>query len=425
MTAWYQQVEQFAIITLANPPVNGLSAASRAALAQALHQAEHATSVDYVLIQGAGRGFCGGADIREFNTAAATASPTLAELILRLETARKVHIAVMHGMALGGGLELALACHYRLAQQSTLLGLPEVKLGLIPGAGGTQRLPRLIDYDLARYLILSGELKTATELAHSGLLDAVFEDNDQTGFAQRWVVQHQPQIEGRVGRLSAVCHRPESGLKPSEQRALSALLWHPALATKSAALAMAYGDMHGYQAGLSKERDLFLSLLQSDQSQRMRRLFFAERDVIKLKHDLSEVKRAFSAAASAWLSLGLASECSLTALQFVLASQGYALSAFFNANDVVDLSSAAKLPENDLQLARELVNQLDAQLIAQAQHLQKANTGLDAQHIDSLALTSCGWPRHRGGPLFYAGSYADRGAQGLQAAANPLHPRQD
>jgi 3-hydroxyacyl-CoA dehydrogenase len=140
----YRVDRAVAIITFANPPVNGLSHAVRAGISAALERAQADLSVRAIVLMGAGGIFSAGADIREFGTPASTAEPTLRRLIDLVETSAKPVIAAIAGTCLGGGLELALAAHYRVANGDAKLGLPEVKLGLLPGAGGTERLPRLV-----------------------------------------------------------------------------------------------------------------------------------------------------------------------------------------------------------------------------------------------------------------------------------------
>lgn len=402
MTVLYQQIGQFAHISLANPPVNGLSAATRAALAEALQRAADDDSITYVLLQGAGRGFCAGAEIREFNTSAAKSQPTLADLIAQIESSQKVVVAVLHGMALGGGLELALACHYRLAQRASLLGLPEVKLGLIPGAGGTQRLPRLIDYELARYLILSGELKPAAELADSGLLDALFDQQQPMEFAQDWLATRTDLGVTRLARFAPVRQRPQAGPSAVEKIKLSALTLQPALAPAHAALALEFGREQGCAAGLQKERELFLSLLGSQQSQVLRHLFFVQREAAKVAsmQSMQAATRLLQACCQSWLQQSLVSVGDSAALQYSLAVQGYGLTAYFTTAALLDLS-AIREPDT---LAASLVAQLDQQLIACCQQIVAADSDCKADFIDSLALQHAGWPAHRGGPLSYAAS---------------------
>src|ERR671925_1468387 len=141
MTVDYTLDRDVAVVTFTNPPVNGLSHTLRTGIAAAIQRAQTDPAVRAMVLSGAGGLFSGGADIREFGTPASTAEPTLRRLIDQVETSGKPVVAAIVGNCLGGGLELAMAAHYRVASANAKLGLPEVKLGLIPGAGGTQRLP--------------------------------------------------------------------------------------------------------------------------------------------------------------------------------------------------------------------------------------------------------------------------------------------
>jgi len=157
MTADYQVQGDIAVITLNNPPVNGLGYATRIALTQGLAQANADTAVKAIVLTGVGKAFSGGADIKEFGTDKAMQEPHLLSVILAVENSAKPVIAALHTVCMGGGLELALGCHYRIAAPGCSVALPEVKLGLIPGAGGTQRLPRVLGVEPALNLIVSGE----------------------------------------------------------------------------------------------------------------------------------------------------------------------------------------------------------------------------------------------------------------------------
>ena len=172
-----------AVISFANPPVNGLSQAVRAGISAALERAQSDPSVRAIVLTGAGGLFSGGADIREFGTPASLADPTLRRLIDLVETSAKPVVAAIGGTCLGGGLELALAAHYRVASADSKLGLPEVKLGLLPGAGGTQRLPRLVGVERAIDMVLSGEPVPAASLASTALLDRVVQADPLAGAA--------------------------------------------------------------------------------------------------------------------------------------------------------------------------------------------------------------------------------------------------
>ena len=164
-----------AVITLDNPPVNGLGHTTRSEVVAGIDRATVDAGCDAIVITGAGRRFSGGADIREFNTPKASAEPTLHTLIRVTEDCAKPVIAAIDGFCMGGGLELALACHYRVASATATLALPEVKLGLLPGAGGTQRLPRAVGIETALNMIVTGNSVAAAVLKETALLDAVVE----------------------------------------------------------------------------------------------------------------------------------------------------------------------------------------------------------------------------------------------------------
>ncbi len=157
MSTQYQLHGDVAVITLNNPPVNGLGFATRQGITDGLAQANADAAVKAILITGAGKAFSGGADLREFGTPKALQEPNLLSVILAVENSSKPVVAAVHSVAMGGGLELALGCHYRIAAPGCNVALPEVKLGLIPGAGGTQRLPRALGVETALNMIVSGE----------------------------------------------------------------------------------------------------------------------------------------------------------------------------------------------------------------------------------------------------------------------------
>ena len=164
------------VVSINNPPVNALGQAVRAGLLAAVEQAEGDAAVRALLIVGEGKAFIAGADIREFGKP--PVPPSLPEVCNRLESCGKLVVAAIHGAALGGGLEVALSAHYRLALPAASLGLPEVNLGLLPGAGGTQRAPRLMGVKAAAELMLSGKHLSAKAAAAAGLVDRLVEGTD-------------------------------------------------------------------------------------------------------------------------------------------------------------------------------------------------------------------------------------------------------
>ncbi|VTU32953.1 Fatty acid oxidation complex subunit alpha [Variovorax sp. PBS-H4] len=165
MTAEYKVLGDVAVITLSNPPVNGLGFSTRIGITEGLSKALDDAAVKAIVITGAGKAFSGGADIKEFGTPKALQEPNLLSVILALEASTKPVVAAIHSVCMGGGLELALGCHFRVAAPGTSVALPEVKLGLLPGAGGTQRLPRVLGVETALNMIVSGEAVKSEMLA--------------------------------------------------------------------------------------------------------------------------------------------------------------------------------------------------------------------------------------------------------------------
>lgn len=185
-TVHYERDGAIAILTLDNPPVNALAKEVRVALAGHLDTAAGDDAVAAIVICGAGRNLCGGADIREFNTPARDVKPMSRDLMNAIEACLKPVVAAIHGPTLGGGLELALGCHYRVADARAQIGLPEVQRGVIPGAGGTQRLPRLVGSALGAELCLSGRIVQSDEALRIGLLNAVLPDAGFLDVAVAW-----------------------------------------------------------------------------------------------------------------------------------------------------------------------------------------------------------------------------------------------
>jgi 3-hydroxyacyl-CoA dehydrogenase len=193
-TAGYAVHGEVAVITLDNPPVNTLAHGVRKGIAEGLEKALGDPNVKAIVLTGAGNAFSGGAEIREFNTPIALATPNLREVIAALDASTKPVIAAIHKVAMGGGLELALGCHYRIAAPGAQLALPEVKLGILPGAGGTQRLPRAIDAQAALEMMLSGN-PVASDKAPPGLVDEIAQGDllpAALAFARKVVAEKRP-----------------------------------------------------------------------------------------------------------------------------------------------------------------------------------------------------------------------------------------
>ncbi|MBA3446675.1 MAG: enoyl-CoA hydratase/isomerase family protein, partial [Pseudaminobacter sp.] len=268
-----------AIVTIDNPPVNALSFHVRAPLLAALESLREDYSVEAIVLACAGRTFVAGADITEFGKP--MRPPELRDLIVALETLGKPSVAAIHGTALGGGLELALGCHFRVADKGARLGLPEVKLGLLPGGGGTIRLPRLVGAVAALKMIVSGVPVSAPEALESGLVAAVC-DSDLVAHAVTFARE-----KAAGGPLKAVRERSEkiAGADLDAFDAEAAILAKKARGL-DAPIACAQSVRNAltlpFDEALAKERDLFMRLVGGDQSRAQRHLFFAEREAVKV-----------------------------------------------------------------------------------------------------------------------------------------------
>jgi 3-hydroxyacyl-CoA dehydrogenase len=269
-----------AVISFANPPVNGLSHAVRAGISAALERAQVDPSVRAIVLTGAGGLFSGGADIREFGTPASMADPTLRQLIHQVEMSAKPVVAAIAGTCLGGGLELALAAHYRVASADAKLGLPEVKLGLLPGAGGTQRLPRLVGAATAIEMIVSGEPTPATGLAQTALLDQVVDGDPlvgAVGLAASAEFATRPPPRTRDIPLN------EPNLTPLCEAARARLnTQRPLLPAPLRAVDAIEAAGKPFDEGLAIERRAFLELMETPESKGLRHAFFAERTAGKV-----------------------------------------------------------------------------------------------------------------------------------------------
>ncbi|MEO7744475.1 MAG: 3-hydroxyacyl-CoA dehydrogenase NAD-binding domain-containing protein [Usitatibacter sp.] len=280
-TEAYRVQGPVAVITFDNPPVNGLGHAVRQAVMLGLQQAQADGAVRAIVITGANNVFSGGADIREFNTPRALAAPTLRDLIAVVESSTKPVIAAIGGVCMGGGFELALGCHYRVAAPGAKLALPEVKLGLIPGAGGTQRLPRALGVERALDMIVSGNPVPAAKLAGTGLIDEVVVGNFEAGamaFAQRVVAESRPPRRIR----DATIEFPPDGAFFDDARA-KATAAHPHLAAPLRCVdAVQAAVDKPFDEGIAFERATFVQLLESPESKAMRHAFFGERAAGKI-----------------------------------------------------------------------------------------------------------------------------------------------
>ncbi len=269
------------VVTIDNPPVNALGAAVRQGLLAAMQQAQADAAVAAVLLVGAGKAFIAGADIREFGKP--PVAPILPEVCRAIENLDKSVVAVLHGAALGGGLEVALSAHYRLALPAATLGLPEVNLGLLPGSGGTQRAPRLMGVQAATTLMLSGQPLKAQAALQAGLVDKLVEGTDPLAAGLAYVRELlAAQAPVRRTRDLAIAE-PQAALawleeQKTETAKKSRGLFSPLkiIECVQAALQLPFDE------GMARERALFMECIDSPQRAGLIHAFFAEREVVKV-----------------------------------------------------------------------------------------------------------------------------------------------
>ena len=269
-----------AVVTLNNPPVNGLGHALRSGIVAALDQALADPQVQAIVLTGSARAFSGGADVREFGTPKAGQEPTLPSVIRALDGATKPVVAAIAGVCLGGGLELALGCHYRVALPDASLGLPEVKLGLLPGAGGTQRLPRLIGLEPALNMIVSGQPVPANAFAGTPLVHALIEGDLVEGavaFAAQVAARGEPLPRARDLKVK----QPNADAFLQFARNTVAAASKPFPAPLQCVEAVA-ASLKPFDEGLQTERTLFQALMQTPESRALRHVFQAERAAAKV-----------------------------------------------------------------------------------------------------------------------------------------------
>ncbi|MES2263498.1 MAG: 3-hydroxyacyl-CoA dehydrogenase NAD-binding domain-containing protein [Pseudomonadota bacterium] len=282
MSADYQVHGSVAVITLNNPPVNGLGHATRSAAVKGVQQALADDAVKAIVITGAGNAFSGGADIKEFNSPKALAEPNLHSLIRTVEESTKPVVAAIHTVCMGGGLELALGCHYRVAMPGAQIALPEVKLGLLPGAGGTQRLPRVLGLEMALNMIVSGTPVASEKLAGTKLFDQVLAADANLleaaiAFANQ-VADARPLPKVRDIKIDYPNHEAFLQFSRNTVKAMSGPFPAPLQCVEcvAAAVTMKFED------GLKFERERFIALIQTTESKSLRHAFFGERVASKV-----------------------------------------------------------------------------------------------------------------------------------------------
>jgi 3-hydroxyacyl-CoA dehydrogenase len=280
MTAEYQVHGTVAVITLNNPPVNGLGHSTRSALVQGMQRALNDAAVNAIVITGAGKAFSGGADIKEFNSPLALAEPSLHTVINVVENSTKPVVAAIHTVCMGGGLELALGCNYRVASAGAQIALPEVKLGLLPGAGGTQRLPRVLGLEMALNMIVSGNPVASEKLAKTALFNEMIDGDLLQGalaFASK-VAELRPLPKVRDLKVDYPNYEGFLQFSRNTVKAVSGPFPAPLKCVEAVAAAVT----KKFDDGLKFERSLFVELVQTTESRALRHAFFSERAASKI-----------------------------------------------------------------------------------------------------------------------------------------------
>jgi 3-hydroxyacyl-CoA dehydrogenase len=285
MTAEYKVHGDVAVITLNNPPVNGLGHATRLGIADGLVKANDDAAVKAIVITGAGKAFSGGADIKEFGSPKAMQEPNLLSVILAIEKSTKPVVAAIHTVCMGGGLELALGCHYRVVAPGCSVALPEVKLGLLPGAGGTQRLPRVLGVETGLNMIVSGEPVKSEMLAMlpgQKLFDKVTASPES--LAEEAMAFAKSVADARPLPLvrNLPCRHPLGdayfGFARNMVKGMSKNFPAPAKCVDAVEAA----TKKKFDDGMTVERDIFINLMWTSESRALRHIFLAERAASKI-----------------------------------------------------------------------------------------------------------------------------------------------
>ena len=275
--------DNIAILTLNSPPVNALSAPVREGLDKGIRQAINDNRVDAIILICTGRTFIAGADISEFGKE--PKGPSLFEVQDELENSPKPIIAAIHGTALGGGLEVALTCHYRIAVPSAKCGLPEVSLGLLPGAGGTQRLPRLVGVEQALKMVTSGIHLSADKCLKSGLIDKLANEgqlmDDSILFAKEILSENKPLRKVRDINEKVEAARGNEKLFNDFRKSI-ARKTRGFLAPEYNIQCIEAAVNQSFDEGIKIEKNLFLKLITGNQSAAQRYFFFSQRQVAKI-----------------------------------------------------------------------------------------------------------------------------------------------
>jgi 3-hydroxyacyl-CoA dehydrogenase len=285
MSAEYQVHGDVAVITLNNPPVNGLGLATRLGITAGLEKANADAAIQAIVITGAGKAFSGGADIKEFGTPKALQEPNLLSVILAVENSAKPVVAAMHTIAMGGGLELPLGCHYRIAAPGCKVALPEVKLGLIPGAGGTQRLPRALGVEPALNMIVSGEpvpSEMLTMVPGQKLFDKMSQSAETLLDEAIALAREKAQVRPLPLVRNLPCKHPQGDAYFQFARNMVKGMAKNFPAPAKCVDAVEAATKKKFDDGMLFEREIFINLMWTPECRALRHIFAAERAASKI-----------------------------------------------------------------------------------------------------------------------------------------------
>ena len=285
MTAHYTVHGDVAVITMDNPPVNGLGFTTRLGIADGLTKANADAAVKSIVLTGSGKAFSGGADIKEFGSPKALAEPNLLSVIVALENSPKPVIAAIHTVCMGGGLELALGCHYRIAAPGCSVALPEVKLGLIPGAGGTQRLPRVLGVEVALNMIVSGEPVKSEMLAMlpgQKLFDKMAKSPESLAEEALAYARSLADVRPMPLVRNLPCKHPQGDAYFQFARNMVKGMSKNFPAPVRCVDAVEAATKQKFDAGMAAEREIFIALMWTPESKALRHIFMADRAASKI-----------------------------------------------------------------------------------------------------------------------------------------------
>ena len=285
MSAEYQVRGDVAVITLNNPPVNGLGYDTRKGITDGLERANADAAVKAIVLTGAGKAFSGGADIKEFGTPRALQDPNLLSVILAVENSDKPVVAAVHSVAMGGGLELALGCHYRVGAPGCKVALPEVKLGLIPGAGGTQRLPRVLGVEAALNMIVSGEPVPSEMLAQvpgQKLFDKLAKSAESLMDEAIALAKEKAEVRPLPLVRNLPCKHPQGDAYFQFTRNMVGGMSKNFPAPLKCIDAVEAATKKKFDDGLAYEREIFINLMWTPECRALRHIFTAERAASKV-----------------------------------------------------------------------------------------------------------------------------------------------